>query len=173
MRTSVALLAVATVAYALAPARAIAYVDIELDNGRHVAGESYTDQGDKLVVYRPLGAIEVDRATVRSIREQSGEMPADAQRNLSPSASAAPQSSASQPQLRLGPSPAASSDPQARQREITAKLFEVYRVRLAAKNRGDDAEFQKLDKQAKQLEQERLSLHKRETASTEAATDGR
>jgi hypothetical protein len=146
------------VACTLAPALAIAYVDIELDNGRHVAGESYEDHGDKLVVHRPIGAIQVDRATVRSIRELSGEMPADAHRNLSPAASAALQSSASQPQSPLAASPAASSDPQARQREITTKLFEVYRVRLAAKNRGDDAEFQKLDKEATQLENERATL---------------
>ncbi len=173
MRTPFPVLAVATVACALAPALATAYVDIELDNGRHIAGESYTDQGDKLVVYRPLGAIEVDRATVRSIREVSGEMPADVQRNLSPAAVAALQSSSSPAQPSRGAASAASSDPQARQREITAKLFEVYRVRLAAKNRGDDAEFQKLDKEATQLENERLSLHKRETPTGEAATGGR
>ena len=173
MRTPFAALAVAAAASGLVPALATAYVDIELDNGRHVAGESYTDQGDKLVVYRPLGAIEVDRATVRSIRELSGEMPADVQRNLSPAAAAALQSSSSPAQPYLGAAVAASSDPRARQREITTKLFEVYRVRLAAKNRGDDAEFQKLDKEAKQLENERLSLHKRETATGEAATDGR
>jgi hypothetical protein len=158
MRTPFSVLAVATAACALVPALATAYVDIELDNGRHVAGESYTDQGDKLVVYRPLGAIEVDRATVRSIRELSGEMPADVQRNLSPAASAALQSSSPPAQPSRGGAEVASSDPQARQREITAKLFEVYRVRLAAKNRGDDAEFQKLDKEATQLENERATL---------------
>jgi hypothetical protein len=168
MRTPVALVAVATVAYALVPALSIGYVDIELDNGRHVAGESYTDQGDKLVVYRPLGAIEVDRATVRSIRELSGEMPADVQRNLSPAAAAALQSSSPPAQSSRGV--AASSDPQARQREITAKLFEVYRVRLAAKNRGDDAEFQKLDKEATQLEDERLSLAGKKKSSDGATT---
>jgi hypothetical protein len=158
MRNPVPLVAVATVAYALVPALSIAYVDVELDNGRHVAGESYEDRGDKVVVHRPLGAIEVDRATVRSIRELSGEMPADVQRNLSPAAAAALQSSSSQAQPSRGGAAVASTDPQARQREITAKLFEVYRVRLAAKNRGDDAEFQKLDKEATQLENERAKV---------------
>jgi hypothetical protein len=157
MQTPFFVLAVAAAACALVPTLATAYVDIELDNGRHVAGESYEDHGNKLVVHRPVGAIEVDRTTVRSIRELSGEMPADVQRNLSPAASAALQSSSPPAQSSRGVA-AASSDPQARQREITAKLFEVYRVRLAAKNRGDDAEFQKLDKEATQLVNERATL---------------
>src|SRR5205823_7889172 len=108
MRTPVALIAVATVACAFVPALAIAYVDIELDNGRHVAGESCEEHGDKVVVHRPLGAIEVDRATVRSIRELGGEMPADVQRNLSP-ASAALQSSSLQAQPSRGGTAVAST----------------------------------------------------------------
>ena len=154
---------------ALISSPAAAWVDVELDNGRHVIGESVQPQGDKLVVYRPIGAIEVDQKTVRSIQQRSGEMPADAQRNLAPSVSATLESPDS-PSASL-PATSAATDPDSRRREITTKLFEVYRLRLAAKNRGDDEAFQKYEKESKQLEHEREALVKRKTKDAESARD--
>ena len=148
-------LAAALVAIQFPLAAVDAYVDIELDNGRHVVGETYKDEGAKLVVYRPIGKVEVDRTSVRSVRELLGAMPSDAQKTIAPASAPESSTSAVSSVQRAGPS---SSAPDARAREITSKLFEVYRFRLAAKNRGDEESFAKFDKEATRLVQERAEL---------------
>jgi len=84
MKNAHPLLVIAAMGFWFGAVPAHAYVDIELNNGRHVVGESYGRQGEKLIVYRHLGAIEIDRGAVRSIQERTGEMPAEAQRNIEP-----------------------------------------------------------------------------------------
>jgi hypothetical protein len=151
--------AVVALAAAAVPVSATAYVDVELANGRHVIGESAQTQGTKLVVYRPSGNLEVDQATVRSIQERSGTMPAEPAGPKS--GSETPEADSSAPSSPTGHRPPATAkDAAAREREITNKLFEVYRYRLAAMNREDKAAFEKLDKESKQLENERGSLRK-------------
>jgi len=83
--------AAAIAALTLNVASAQAYVDIELDGGSHVKGESYSSspESGKLVVYRPSGAIEIDRSKVRSIREVDGSLTEDAALSR-PSAATAP-----------------------------------------------------------------------------------
>jgi len=152
--------AAALAAVWMVPAIAAAYVDIELDNGRHVVGDSYKDAGAKLVVYRPAGAVELDRANVRSIKELAGRTPSDRQQTIEPSQASEPSSGLATFDLghASAATGAAATPSQLRAKEITAKLFEVYRFRLAAKNRGDEAEYAKLDKEAERLNKERAEL---------------
>ena len=135
-----------------------AYVDIELDSGRHVKGDSYSSQDDKLVVYRPSGTVEIDRATVRSIREVEGSSgdevsPAPPPVGVAPSTAAA---SAVPPAA----SPAA-KDPKAREHELSHKLVNIRLNRLAASQRGDEETMKKLDKEIHSLQAERISNYKK------------
>jgi hypothetical protein len=152
---------IAAVAGCLAASSASAYVDVELTNGRHVIGDSYTDAGVKLIVYRPLGAVEVDSATVRAVHEKDGAMPSDRQSTVA--APSAPSSPSSPVVASLS---STATGPEERAQEITQKLFEVYRFRFAAQNRGDQQAFQKYDKEAKQLEQERAAARSKAKSET-------
>jgi hypothetical protein len=145
--------------WSLAPGVSHAYVDIELEGNRHVIGDSYVDQGGKLVVYRPSGAVEVDRASVRSIHERSGDMPSAVQRFAVPDA-AAP-ASASAPSTGAPSAGVHSKDPQARDRELATKLIDIRLNRLAAMQRGDDAAMKKLDKEINTLQGERTGNWKK------------
>ena len=147
----------------LGAATSYAYVDIELDGNHHVIGESYSAAGDKLVVYRPSGAIEVDRATVRSIQERAGEMPAEVHSVSSggSTSSGGPSSSAAS----AGVSATTQSppkDPKARDEELAHQLLDMRLNRLAAKQRGDDDTINKLDKEIKTRQAERESIWKKE-----------
>jgi len=155
----VSALAAALLSLGLAPTASMAYVDIELEGNRHVIGDSYADQGGKLVVYRPSGAVEVDRALVRSIHERSGDMPSDVQRFAVPEA-AAP-ASASAPSTGAPSAGVRSKDPQARDRELATKLIDIRMNRLAAMQRGDDAAMKKLDKEINTLQGERTGNWKK------------
>jgi hypothetical protein len=149
-----------------------AYVDVELDGNRHVIGESYSAAGDKVIVYRPSGAVEVDRAAVRSIQERSGEMPAEvhsassgvAPSSGSPSSGAAPSGVGASTQTTL-------KDPKAREEELAHQLIEMRLNRLAAKQRGDDETIKALDKEIKTRQGERESIWKKqEQASADSGS---
>ncbi len=148
--------------WGLGSAIGYAYVDIELDGNRHVVGESYSAEGNKLVVYRPSGAVELDRTSVRSIHEGTGHMPADVQ---SSSVSAA--ADAASPPAPSGPTSSGASahttakDPQARDDELAHKLMNMRLDRLAAAQRGDDTTIKKLDKQIDTFQAERQANWKK------------
>jgi len=147
----------------LGTATSHAYVDVELDGNRHVIGESYSSVGDKVTVYRPSGAIEVDRAVIRSIQERSGEMPAELHSTSSGSAtsSAAPRSGA--PSGGVGASTETTvKDPKARDEELSHELINMRLNRLAAKQRGDDETMNTLDKEIKTRQSERESIWKKQ-----------
>ncbi len=152
----------------LGTATSNAYVDIELDGNRHVIGEYYSAQGDKVVVYRPSGAIEVDRAAVRSIQERSGAMPAEVHSAPSGAAtsSAVPSSavpSSAAPSGGVGASTqTVVKDPKARDEELAHELLEIRLNRLAAKQRGDDETMKTLDKEIKTRQGERESIWKKQ-----------
>jgi len=112
--------AAAIAALTLNVASAQAYVDIELDGGSHVKGESYSSspESGKLVVYRPSGAIEIDRSKVRSIREVDGSLTEDAALSR-PSAATAPAAPIASVPAATAPSTAApvqTKDPKERER---------------------------------------------------------
>jgi hypothetical protein len=140
-----------------------AYVDIELDTGSHVKGESYSSSPDtgKLVVYRPSGAIELDRSKVRSIREVDGSLTDDAALSqpsaaMAPAAPVAPVSAA-----RASAAPQQSRDPKERDRELSHQLMHMRLDRLAASQRGDDETMKKLDKEIGSLQKERTDNYKK------------
>jgi hypothetical protein len=138
---------------ALAPFAGEAYVDVELNSGRHVIGQSYTDQGGKLIVFRPSGAIELDRTSVRSIQEPAGDMPSE----VGVTASSLPVVDAvgtSAPKGQAGTA-TRTIDPATRERELAHQLIDVRLNRLAATQRSDDEAIKKLDKQIKSLQGER------------------
>jgi len=161
-------LLVLLLASCFAPVLGHAYVDVELEGGRHVIGEYYTTDAAKLTVYRPSGAIEVDRATVRAIREPSGDMPAEVQ-----SASSAPARTDSSAAAISSPHASAApvKDPAQRENELAHQLVDTRLDRLAAMQRGDDEAMKKLDKQIKNLQGERQEnwkkLHPPSDASDE------
>jgi hypothetical protein len=147
----------------LGTATSYAYVDIELEGNRHVVGESYSAEGDKVVVYRPSGAIEVNRAAVRSIQERSGAMPAEVQSAPSggPTSSAVPSSGASSAGAGVS-TQSTVKNPKARDEELAHELLEMRLNRLAAKQRGDDETLKALDKEIKTRQGERESIWKKQ-----------
>jgi hypothetical protein len=159
-------LAAALLAMTLAPNAASAYVDVELMGNRHVIGDSYVDQGAKLIVYRPSGAMEVDRAQVRSIQEHEGSMPNDVQRFAAPEASSAATSASTTAPATV----IRSKDPQTRDQELSGKLMDMRLDRLAAKQRGDETTMKKLDKEIHTLQDERNSNWKKLHRDTDADT---
>ena len=138
-----------------------AYVDIELEGGRHVIGESYSADGQRLTVYRPSGVLELDRSTVRSIQERAGNMGGDMQSSSLPAAdgSGAPAPGAHKDTTAL--SHAVAKDPEAREHELAHSLIDTRLERLAAMQRGDDATIKKLDKEINKLQTERQSNWKK------------
>ena len=158
----------ALLSWSLAPSASLAYVDIELEGNRHVIGDSYADQGGKLVVYRTSGAVEIDRSSVRSIHERSGDMPSDVQRFAVPD-TAAP-ASASAPSTGAPSAGVHSKDPQARDQELATKLIDIRLNRLAAMQRGDDAAMKKLDKEINTLQGERTGNWKKLHPGADAGT---
>jgi len=143
---------------AMTPLAGQAYVDVELDSGRHVIGQYYTDQGGKLTVFRPSGAIELDRASVRSIQEPPGDMPSETGTASGAASADAEEAAAAKSQTVATTHPL---DPTAREHEISRKLINVRLDRLAATQRGDDEAVKKLDKQIKSLQGERSSNWKK------------
>jgi len=151
----------------LGAATSYGYVDIELDGNRHVIGESYSAAGDKLVVYRPSGAIEVDRAAVRSIQERSGEMPAEAHSVSSGVATSSGGPSSGAASAGVGATTQTTvKDPKARDEEVAHELLDMRLNRLAAKQRGDDETIKKLDKEIKTRQTERESIWKKLEATS-------
>jgi hypothetical protein len=142
-----------TVAWVFAPVSAVAYVDVELDGNRHVIGTSYAVQGAKLIVYRQTGAVEINRDTVRAIRERDGAAPSD-----HPVASTAtPQHANAKTAAAIRPTDGRVHDPQARERELASRLMAVRIDRLAAKQRGEHDTVEKLEKDIRQLQGERTA----------------
>jgi hypothetical protein len=145
----------------LGASTSLAYVDIELEGGRHVKGESYSAQAGKLVVYKPSGAVEIDRSTVRSIREVEGSLNEPAAVPAEPPAAAPPPAPA---KAAVSP-PAASSpvnkDPKERENELARQLMFVRLDRLAASQRGDQETLKKLDKEIGSLQKERIQNYKK------------
>ena len=150
-------LVIVLLASGIAPRLCHAYVDIELESGRHVIGQSYTDKAGKLTVYRPSGAIEIDRVSVRSIHEPSGDMPAEggtANESPAPATDAQPPTKAA---IRVEPS----KDPAEREHQLSHQLIHMRLNRLAALQRGDDETMKNLDKQINKLQDERQSNWKK------------
>ena len=142
-----------------------AYVDIELDGGSHVKGESYSSSPDtgKIVVYRPSGAIEIDRSKVRSIREVDGSLTEDAALSR-PSAATAPAAPIASVPAATAPSTAApvqTKDPKERDRELSHQLMHMRLDRLAASQRGDQDTMKKLDKEIGSLQKDRIDNYKK------------
>jgi hypothetical protein len=155
--------AAAIAALTLSVPSAHAYVDIELDGGSHVKGESYSSspESGKLVVYRPSGAIEIDRSKVRSIREVDGSLTEDAALSrpsaaMAPAAPVAPVSAAP-----ASAAPQQTRDPKERDRELSHQLMHMRLDRLAASQRGDQDTMKKLDKDIGSLQKERIDNYKK------------
>jgi hypothetical protein len=140
-----------------------AYVDIELDSGAHVKGESYSSSPEaaKIVVYRPSGAIEIDRSKVRAIREVGGSLSDDAALSQ-PSAAMAPATHVA-PALVAPAStaPQPTKDPKERDRELSHQLMTMRLDRLAASQRGDQDTMKTLDKEIGSLQKERIENYKK------------
>jgi hypothetical protein len=158
-QTFVAAIAVLT----LSVLSAHGYVDIELDGGSHVKGESYSSppESGKIVVYRPSGAIEIDRSKVRSIREVGGSLIDDAAISQ-PSAAMAPAAPvASVPAAPSSAVPQQTKDPKERDTELSHHLMHMRLDRLAASQRGDQDTMKKLDKEIGSLQKERIDNYKK------------
>ena len=141
----------------LLAAPTLAYVDIELEGNRHIVGDSYQSDGDKLTVFRPSGAIDVPRSSVRSIQQLPGALPSaqDAAASSGPSAKAA----------------SSVKDPGQRDRDLAYQLLDIRMQRLTAQQRGDDAAMKTLDAQIKTLQGERNSPSKKRDGSDEEKSD--
>jgi hypothetical protein len=157
----------------LGAATSHAYVDIELDGNHHVIGETYSAAGDKVIVYRPSGAIELDRAAVRSIQERSGEMPAGVQSVSSGAATSARGASSSggasfdAASADTGATTQRSvKDPKAHDEQLGHELVQMRLNRLAAKQRGDDETIKQLDKEIKARQAERETNWKKLEATS-------
>jgi hypothetical protein len=155
--------AAAIAALTLSVPPALAYVDIELDGGSHVKGESYSSSPEtgKLIVYRPSGAIEIDRSKVRSIREVDGSLTDDAALSQ-PSAATAP--AAPVAPVSVAPAstaPQQTKDPKERDRQLSHQLINMRLDRLAASQRGDQETMNKLDKEIGSLQKERIDNYKK------------
>jgi hypothetical protein len=155
--------AVAIAALTLSVPSAHAYVDIELDGGSHVKGESYSSspESGKLVVYRPSGAIEIDRSKVRSIREVEGSLSEPAALSqpsaaMAPAAPVAPVSAAP-----ASAAPQQTRDPKERDQQLSHQLMHMRLDRLAASQRGDQDTMKKLDKEIGSLQKERIDNYKK------------
>jgi hypothetical protein len=157
----------------LGAATSHAYVDIELDGNHHVIGESYSAAGGKVIVYRPSGAIEVDRAAIRSIQERSGAMPAEVH-SVSSGTATSSRGASSSGDASLGAVSAGSGattqtsvkDPKARDEQLARELIQMRLNRLAAKQRGDDETIKALDKEIKTRQSERESIWKKQEPSS-------
>jgi hypothetical protein len=157
--------AAAVAALTLSAPSAQAYVDIELDSGSHVKGESYSSSPEtgKLVVYRPSGAIEIDRSKVRAIREMGGSLTDDAALSQ-PSAASAPAAPVASVPAATAPSTAPrqqTKDPKERDRELSHQLMHMRLDRLAASQRGDQGTMKKLDQEIGSLQKERTDNYKK------------
>lgn len=145
----------------LGASMSLAYVDVELEGGRHVKGESYSAEAGKLVVYKPSGAVEIDRSTVRSIREVEGSLDEPAAAPAESSAAAASPA----PAKAAAPPPAAShpvtEDPKERENELARQLMFIRLDRLAASQRGDQETLKKLDGEIGSLQKERIQNYKK------------
>ncbi len=150
--------AVATAVWMLGVPAGHAYVDVELNSGSHVKGESYSSEGGKLVVYRPSGAVELDRSTVRSIREMEGSSNYEVA-PASPAASAAPAAAAPAPAPPMAR--VETKDPKERDSELSHQLMHMRLDRLAASQRGDQETLKKLDKEIGSLQKERVENYKK------------
>jgi len=155
--------AVAIGALAMPVCAAHAYVDIELDSGSHIKGESYSSSPDsgKLVVYRPSGVMEIDRSKVRTIREVEGSLTEDAALSQ-PSAATVPAT----PLAPVSAAPASTAsqqtkDPKERDVELSHQLMNMRLNRLAASQRGDQDTMKKLDKEIGSLQKERIDNYKK------------
>jgi len=147
----------------LLAAPALAYVDVELDGGRHIVGDSYQSDGEKVTVFRPSGALDVPRNSVRSIQQLPGALPNA--NDAGASASSGPSSGGS------GRATASIKDPGQRDRDLAYQLLDIRMQRLTAQQRGDDAAMKKLDAQIKTLQGERNSLAKKHDGSDEEKSD--
>ena len=129
----------------------LAYVDIELDGNRHIVGDSYQTDGEKLTVFRPSGAIDVPRSTVRSIQQLPGALPTEPSSNAAGASATSSGASAK----------SVVKDPGQRDRDLAYQLLDIRMQRLTAQQRGDDAAMKKLDAQIKTLQGERNGLTKK------------
>jgi hypothetical protein len=138
-----------------------AYVDVELEGGAHVKGDSYSSSSEtgKLIVYRPSGAIEIDRSKVRSIREVEGSLsePAAPSQPSATVASTAPAKTAAPLPATLGET----KDPKERDQQLSHQLMHMRLDRLAASHRGDEETMKKLDKEIGSLQKERVKNYKK------------
>jgi hypothetical protein len=153
--------ALVVVAWMLGAPSSDAYVDVELDGGAHVKGDSYSSSSEtnKIIVYRPTGAIEIDRSKVRSIREVEGsldELPAPSQ-SSAPMASTAPAKAVAAPRATL----AETKDPKERDQQLSQQLMHMRLDRLAASQRSDQETMKKLDKEIGSLQKERIQNYKK------------
>jgi hypothetical protein len=155
----------------VSPTLALAYVDIELDGNRHIVGDSYSASDTKLVVYRRSGNVEVDRASVRSIREVQGEMPTEVQQPVARPASEP--ASASSASVSAAAPPTHAADPAARDEELGRSLMDLHLNRLAARQRKDAEALKKLDAEIGKVEAERVKNWKKlHPGETEEPRDG-
>jgi hypothetical protein len=153
--------AVVIAAGTLAGPMSHAYVDVELEGGAHVKGDSYSSSSEtgKLIVYRPTGAIEIDRSKVRSIREVEGSLsePAAPSQPSATVASTAPSKAAPPPPPTLPET----KDPKERDQQLSQQLMHMRLDRLAASQRGDQETMKKLDKEIGSLQKERIENYKK------------
>ena len=160
------------VASALAPVAVRAGVDVELEGNRHVLGSSYTDEGGKLVVSRPSGAVEIDRASVRSIRQYDGDAAADQQALAAPHSGASSPAASAPDAVSSAATQIRAKDPEARDRELGSRLMKMRIERLAAAQRGDHEAAKKLEKDIQKFQGERNTnwkkLHPEDTSGDDA-----
>jgi len=147
--------------WALHPRPIHAYVDVELEGNGHVIGESYASHGDKLTVFRPSGAVELDRSSVRAIHERSGDLPIATGNGTGTELSSAVRAPAATGPSSIGTSQAQPKDRQTQDRELAKKLMNMRFERLTAMQRGDDATVKSLDKGINKFQSERSALWKK------------
>ena len=144
---------------------------IVLRDGGVMVAESYQVRGEKLLVYRSTGMVEIDRARVESIREDASEDQAASPLRARPEA---PADSPRQASVGHGPAAAAGAAPSAAvspedtsagERQLTRQIILANRDLLFAENRGEDkAAIEKRKKEITRLEGERKELHKQTTS---------
>lgn len=147
------------------PRAVLAYVDVELDGNRHMIGDSCETKGDKLVIYRPSGAIEVNKAEVRSVQEREGTAAGDLQSSSIPDPPS--QSSGNAPTVHAA-TRSPEKDLAKRDGAVVHQMIMLRLDRLGAVNRHDDTAVKNFDKQLKTLDAE----HKETSKKLREASEG-
>jgi hypothetical protein len=124
---------------------------VDLDAGDRMTVDSYWADGDRVHLMRGGIDLTVPKSRIRSIKETSGQAPADAP--------AHPATAAPTTRAESGKVSASREDLEAQQRRITHHLLRVQKERSEATNRNDpNPKLKRLDREFQRTQLRRQSV---------------